>query len=179
MCERAGSKLENKSKILSDTLRVQKTIRDMHKALIKDISAAGNGAVSKPVLNAFTKLLMPGFVSSYFFIRAILVVYVGAGFYASIQLSEFNIPTTYDQLGNIVNIAREMLRVKKIMRSTISLFKAMKARAEREKFEPGRIQVIKGPPEFGTPSKKRITRKLSTETVSKPSFSAGQENPFL
>ncbi|RUO95615.1 hypothetical protein BC936DRAFT_143616, partial [Jimgerdemannia flammicorona] len=112
MCERAGSKLENKSKILSDTLRVQKTIRDMHKALIKDIFAVGNGAVSKPVLNAFTKLLMPGFISSYFFIRTILVLYVGAGFYASIQLSEFNIPTTYEQLGDIVNIAREMLRVK-------------------------------------------------------------------
>ncbi|KAG9293001.1 hypothetical protein G9A89_016363 [Geosiphon pyriformis] len=161
MCERAGSKPDNKSKILLDTLRVQKTMRDMHRALTGNIFAAGNGAVSKPVLNAFTKLLMPGFVSSYFFIRTILVVYVGAGFYASIQLSEFNIPTTYDQLGNIVNIAREMLRVKKILRSTISSFKAMKARADREKFEPGRIKLINSPPEFGTPSRKRISRKVS------------------
>ncbi|RUS22814.1 hypothetical protein BC937DRAFT_86674 [Endogone sp. FLAS-F59071] len=150
--------------ILLDTLRVQKTMRDMHRALTGNIFAAGNGAVSKPVLNAFTKLLMPGFVSSYFFIRTILVVYVGAGFYASIQLSEFNIPTTYDQLGNIVNIAREMLRVKKILRSTISSFKAMKARADREKFEPGRIKLINSPPEFGTPSRKRISRKVSCLT---------------
>jgi len=178
MCERAGSKLESKSKILSDTLKVQKTIRDMHQALIKDISAAGNGAVSKPVLNASMKLVMPGFISSYFFIRTILVVYIGAGFYASIQLSEFNIPTTYEQLGDIISIAREMLRVKKIMHSTISLFKAMKARAEREKFEPGRVRV-NSPMEFGTPSKKRISSKLSTKTVSKPSLYADIEDPFL
>ncbi|RUS22864.1 hypothetical protein BC937DRAFT_86157 [Endogone sp. FLAS-F59071] len=48
-----------------------------------------------------------------------------------------------------------------IMRNTISWFKAIKARAEREQFESGRIQVDNGPPEFATPSKKRISRKVS------------------
>jgi len=180
MCERAGSKHDNETKILSDTLKVQKTLRDMHKALIKDISAAGNGAVSHPVLNAFTKLVMPGFVSSYFFIRVIAIVYVGAGFYASIQLAEFNIPTTYDQLGGIIGIARAMLRVKKIMRSTITSFKVMKARADKEKFEPGRIQLVNGPPESGTPTKKRTTRNLPKKTAPKLNFSADEDNnPFL
>ncbi|KAG9298141.1 hypothetical protein G9A89_002578 [Geosiphon pyriformis] len=42
-----------------------------------------------------------------FFIRTILVVYIGAGFYASIQRSEFNIPATYDQLGYIVKIVQK------------------------------------------------------------------------
>ena len=37
----------------------------------------------------------------------------------------------------------------------------MKARADREQFESGRIQVDNGPPEFATPSKKRISRKVS------------------
>ncbi|RUS29604.1 hypothetical protein BC938DRAFT_480458 [Jimgerdemannia flammicorona] len=112
MCERAGSKADNKAKIDSDTLKLQKTLRDMHKALLKDISAVGSGAVTKPVPNAFTKLIMPGFVSSFFFIRAILVVYVGAGFYTSRQMAEFNIPTTYDQLEGLIDVARAMLRAK-------------------------------------------------------------------
>ncbi|RUO96498.1 hypothetical protein BC936DRAFT_141933 [Jimgerdemannia flammicorona] len=179
MCERAGSKADNKAKIDSDTLKLQKTLRDMHKALLKDISTAGSGAVTKPVLNAFTKLIMPGFVSSFFFIRVILVVYVGAGFYASRQMAEFNIPTTYDQLEGFIDVARAMLRAKNIIRNTISWFKTMKVRAEREQFESGRIQVDNGPPEFATPSKKRISRKLSTEIASKPSLFADQENPFL
>ncbi|KAG9300280.1 hypothetical protein G9A89_011353 [Geosiphon pyriformis] len=180
MCERAGSKPDNKAKIDSDTLKLQKTLRDMHKALLKDISTAGGGAVTKPVLKAFTKLIMPGFVSSFFFIRVILVVYVGAGFYASRQMAEFNIPTTYDQLEGFIDVARAMLRTKNIMRNTISWFKAIKARAEREQFESARIQVDNGPPEFATPSKKRISRKLSTETTSKPSLFADEEkNPFL
>ena len=109
MCECAGSELMKALRIPSLTLRVQKTIWDMHKALVKDISTAGAGAVSKPVLNAFPRLLMPAFVSSYFFFRIILIGYIGAGFYASVQLSEFNIPTMDEELGNIVNIAREML----------------------------------------------------------------------
>ncbi|RUS20196.1 hypothetical protein BC937DRAFT_86195, partial [Endogone sp. FLAS-F59071] len=58
------------AKIDSDTLKLQKTLRDMHKALLKDISTAGSGAVTKPVLNAFTKLIMPGFVFSFFFLSA-------------------------------------------------------------------------------------------------------------
>lgn len=84
----------------------------MHRTLIQDISTTGNGAVSNQVLHAFTKLLLPGFISSFFFMRIILVVYVGAGFYASIQLGEFNIPATYDQLWSVVDIARAMLQVK-------------------------------------------------------------------
>ena len=112
MCERAGSKADNQAKIDSDALKLQKTLRDMHKALIKDISTAGGGAVTKPVLNAFTKLIMPGFVSSFSFIRVILVVYVGAGFYMSQKMAEFNIPTTYDQLKGLIDVAHAMLQAK-------------------------------------------------------------------
>lgn len=122
MCERAGSKPDNKAKIDSDTLKLQKTLRDMHKALLKDISTAGGGTVTKPVLKAFTKLIMPGFVSSFFFIRVILVVYVGAGFYASRQMAEFNIPTTYDQLEGFIDVARAMLRTKVGNISYLSFF---------------------------------------------------------
>ncbi|RUP45027.1 hypothetical protein BC936DRAFT_148706 [Jimgerdemannia flammicorona] len=96
LCGRAGSKAENDRKITSNALRIQKTLRDMHWSLIEDIATTGRGMVSKPVLNSFVKLLMPGFLSSYFFIRIILVVYVGAGFYASVGLQDFDIPMKYD-----------------------------------------------------------------------------------
>ncbi|RUP51570.1 hypothetical protein BC936DRAFT_147315, partial [Jimgerdemannia flammicorona] len=159
LCERAGSKAENDRKITSNALRVQKTLRDMHWSLIEDIATTGRGMVSKPVLNSFVKLLMPGFLSSYFFIRIILVVYVGAGFYASVGLQDFDIPMKYDQLSGVVKIARAMLQTKKILHTTITRYEQIKARAEKEKFAPGRVRVIDRPKEFVTP-KRRQTHKV-------------------
>ncbi|CAG8491561.1 9633_t:CDS:2 [Paraglomus occultum] len=88
LCERAGSKVENDKKVDLHTLRVQKTLRDMHSALFEAIATAGGGALSRSVLHACTKLLMPGFISSWFFIRVMLVIYVGAGFYSSTKLAD-------------------------------------------------------------------------------------------
>jgi hypothetical protein len=98
LCERAGSKIENNRKILDNTLKVQKTLKDMHKTLIDTIVTTSCGAISKEVLDIIPKMLMPGFLSSRFFIRMILVIYVGAGFYLSAELVEFDIPTTYEEL---------------------------------------------------------------------------------
>jgi len=67
LCERTGSKMEDTPKIFSNTLKVQKTLRDMHRNLIEAISAEGGGTLSNPVIQASTKLLMPGFLSSYLF----------------------------------------------------------------------------------------------------------------
>ncbi|RUS31607.1 hypothetical protein BC938DRAFT_477466, partial [Jimgerdemannia flammicorona] len=78
-CGRAGSKTGNEKKLPE----VQKTLRDMYRSLVDAIKTASGGALSRPVLNAFTKFLMPGFLSSNFTIVVVLVVYVGAGFYAS------------------------------------------------------------------------------------------------
>ncbi|RUS27713.1 hypothetical protein BC938DRAFT_482843, partial [Jimgerdemannia flammicorona] len=115
------------------------------------------------------------FLSSYFFIRIILVVYVGAGFYASVGLQDFDIPMKYDQLSGVVKIARAMLQtknpitntplswyisMKKILHTTITRYEQIKARAEKEKFAPGRVRVIDRPKEFVTP-KRRQTHKLS------------------
>ncbi|POG58483.1 hypothetical protein GLOIN_2v1730315, partial [Rhizophagus irregularis DAOM 181602=DAOM 197198] len=52
-------------------------------------------ALSKQVLNACSKLIMPGFASSWFYFRAVLIIYVGGGFYASFELGKFDIPTSY------------------------------------------------------------------------------------
>ncbi|RUS34297.1 hypothetical protein BC938DRAFT_481365 [Jimgerdemannia flammicorona] len=49
LCERAGSKIENGKKILDNTLRVQKTLRDMHRTIVHTIMQAGGRALSKPV----------------------------------------------------------------------------------------------------------------------------------
>ncbi|CAG8517742.1 16529_t:CDS:2 [Acaulospora colombiana] len=71
MCE---SKVDDDAK---DILKTQKTLRDMHKSLVNAIMAESGGSLTKHVLRAYTELLMPGFVSKSFFIRAILIVYVG------------------------------------------------------------------------------------------------------
>lgn len=112
LCERTGSRIDNERKILSNTLKAQKTLRDMHRTLIEAISAEGGGMLSKQVLKATTKLLMPGFLSHCFFIRAFLVVYIGGGFYSSVNLADFDIPTTHSELWSVIRISRIMLQIK-------------------------------------------------------------------
>ncbi|CAG8453341.1 11186_t:CDS:2 [Funneliformis mosseae] len=96
------------------------------------ISVEGGGMLSKQVLRATTKLLMPGFLSHCFFIRAFLVVYIGGGFYSSVNLADFDIPTTYSELGSIIRVSRIMLQVKKLLNLTVCRFKLMKERAFKE-----------------------------------------------
>ncbi|CAI2193800.1 13649_t:CDS:10, partial [Funneliformis geosporum] len=149
MCE---SKVDDDMK---DTLKTQKTLRDMHKGLVKVITAESSGSLSKQVLRACTKLHMPGFVSKSFFIRAILIVYVGGNFYLSFELAKLNIPTKYNELGETIKIARVMLQIKKLLRSTVSRFKRIKERAEKEKFASGKVVMSNGCKEYRTPEKSK------------------------
>ncbi|RUS23791.1 hypothetical protein BC938DRAFT_474622, partial [Jimgerdemannia flammicorona] len=123
-------------------------------SLYDAITEAGNGALSKSVSNQTTKLLMPGFISSYFFVRILLVLYVGAGFYASLDLAEFDIPTTTKEIENILKAARIMLQIKKIMVSTVARFRKMKERAIQEKFGGENVVIHGRQPEPVTPKKK-------------------------
>ncbi|PKK73879.1 hypothetical protein RhiirC2_739913, partial [Rhizophagus irregularis] len=52
LCERAGSKVDNDTKNFSVILKVLKTLRDMHRSLVKAIAIESGGALSKQVLNA-------------------------------------------------------------------------------------------------------------------------------
>jgi len=153
LCERTGSRIENERKILSNTLKAQKTLRDMHRTLVEAISVEGGGMLSKQVLGATTKLLMPGFLSHCFFIRAFLVVYIGGGFYSSIILADFDIPSTYSELGSIIKVSRIMLRVKKLLNLTVCRFKLMKERAFNEKFASGKVLVNARSQEYRSPQK--------------------------
>ncbi|CAI2181372.1 15231_t:CDS:10 [Funneliformis geosporum] len=153
VCERTGSKIENKRKIISNNLKAQKTLRDMHRSLIEVISAEGGGILSKPILQASTKLIMPGFLSSYFLMRAILIIYVGEGYYSSINLADFDIPTKYEELKSIIEISRIMLQVKKLLSITITRFKLMKNRAKKEKLAPGRVILPVRQKEYRSPQK--------------------------
>ncbi|CAG8536651.1 4996_t:CDS:10 [Acaulospora morrowiae] len=155
LCERTGSKIEDTPKIFSNSLKVQKTLRDMHQNLIKTIFAEGGGTLSKPVLEASTKLLMPGFLSSYFFMRAILIIYIGGGFYASVNLSEFYIPIKYQELEFLIKMSRIMLQIKKLLSISISRFKQMKSRAGREKFALGKVTMPTGEREYRSFQKPR------------------------
>ena len=84
----------------------------MHRTLIDTLVETGGGAVSKTVAQGLNKFLMPGFVSSNYFIRVLLDMYVGGGYHVSIRLAEFDIPTTYNDLSGIIKMARTMLQVK-------------------------------------------------------------------
>ncbi|CAG8641243.1 5411_t:CDS:2 [Funneliformis mosseae] len=152
LCERAGSKIDNDTKNFSDILKVLKTLRDMHRSLVKAIAIESGGALSKQVLNACNKLIMPGFASSWFYLRAVLIIYVGGGFYASFELGKFDIPTSYDELWKLTKIARIMLQIKKLLRFTVSRFKRIMERAEKEKFLPGKVTIIEAK-ETRTPNK--------------------------
>ncbi|CAG8587086.1 2938_t:CDS:2, partial [Funneliformis caledonium] len=152
LCERAGSKVDNDTKNFSDILKVLKTLRDMHRSLVKAIAIESGGALSKQVLNACNKLIMPGFASSWFYFRAVLIIYVGGGFYASFELGKFDIPTSYDEIWKLTKIARIMLQIKKLLRFTVSRFKRIMERAEKEKFIPGKVTIIEAK-ESRTPKK--------------------------
>ncbi|CAG8569672.1 6042_t:CDS:10 [Ambispora gerdemannii] len=166
LCERTGSKIEDTPKIFSNSLKVQKTLRDMHQNLIKTIFAEGGGTLSKPVLEASTKLLMPGFLSSYFFMRAILIIYIGGGFYASVNLSEFYIPTKYQELEFLIKMSRIMLQIKKLLSISISRFKQMKSRAEKEKFALGKVTMPTRQREYRSFQKPRVPKEASTKDIS-------------
>ncbi|CAG8707210.1 4247_t:CDS:2, partial [Dentiscutata heterogama] len=167
LCERTGSKIEDTHKIFSNSLKVQKTLRDMHQNLIKTIFAEGGGTLSKPVLEASTKLLMPGFLSSYFFMRAILIIYIGGGFYASINLSEFYIPTKYQELEFLIRMSRIMLQIKKLLSISISRFKQMKGRAEKEKFALGKVAMPGRQREYRSFQKPKVPKASEEEITNK------------
>ncbi|CAI2191498.1 19307_t:CDS:2 [Funneliformis geosporum] len=183
LCERAGSKVDNDTKNFSDILKVLKTLRDMHRSLVKAIAIESGGALSKQVLNACNKLIMPGFASSWFYLRAVLIIYVGGGFYTSFELGKFDIPTSYDEIWKLTKIARIMLQIKvgnipsqfrlkilhslsssydmqKLLRFTVSRFKRIMERAEKEKFLTGKVTIIeaKEPRTPNKPKKKRKTK---------------------
>ncbi|CAG8786289.1 32273_t:CDS:10, partial [Gigaspora margarita] len=63
------------------------------------------GTLSKQALNACNKLTMPGFTSSWFCLRAVLIIYVGSGFYVSFELGKFDIPTSYNEIWKLTKIA--------------------------------------------------------------------------
>lgn len=154
----------------------------MHQTLIKVISAEGGGMLSKPVLQASSKLLMPGFLSSCFFMRTILIIYVGEGYYSSLNLADFDIPTKYGELEHIIKISRIMLQIKvsgipkffntalhllympyflqRLVSTTISQFKRMKESAEKEKLTPGRVAVHDRKKEYRSPQKPKVCNKL-------------------
>ncbi|CAG8649461.1 5257_t:CDS:2, partial [Paraglomus brasilianum] len=157
LCERSGSKIEDGRKILDNTLKVQKTLRDMHQTLLETLSNAGGGAV---VVQAFRKLILPGFISSRFFVRVLLNVYIGGKYHGSIMLAEFDIPTQFDEMGNIVAIAQMMLNVKNIFKQTIKTFILMKEASEKKKHSVENVLVSSRVKEHVTPKAKLRNEKL-------------------
>ncbi|CAG8826314.1 14535_t:CDS:2, partial [Racocetra persica] len=150
LCERAGSKIENGKKKLNNTLKVQKTLRDMHQTLLETLSHAGGGAVPARVSKAFRQLVLPGFITSRFFIRILLIVYIGGKYYGSKVLAEFDIPTQFDELGKIAKIARVMLNVKA---------------SEKNKHSAENVMISQRIEEHATPKVKKTKRALEISNI--------------
>uniref|UniRef100_U9THA6 Uncharacterized protein n=1 Tax=Rhizophagus irregularis (strain DAOM 181602 / DAOM 197198 / MUCL 43194) TaxID=747089 RepID=U9THA6_RHIID len=55
------------------------------------------------------------------------------GYYSSLNLVDFDIPTKYEELEYIIRISHIMLQVKKLLLTTISQFKHIKKRVKKEK----------------------------------------------
>ncbi|GET61016.1 hypothetical protein GLOIN_2v1485939 [Rhizophagus irregularis DAOM 181602=DAOM 197198] len=109
ICKRASSKVDNDTKNFSDILKVLKTLRDMHRTLVKAIAIESGESDS----------------THHF------------------ELGKFDIPTSYDEIWKLTKIARIMLQIKKLLRYTVSRFKRIIERAEKEKFLPGKVTIIK------------------------------------
>ncbi|CAG8754206.1 6881_t:CDS:2, partial [Acaulospora morrowiae] len=134
-CERAELKIENGKKIFDNTLKVQKTLCDMHQKLLETLSNAGGGAIPVKVVQTSRKLLLPGFILSQFFIQVLLNVYIGGKYYGSIMLAELNVPTQFDEMSNIATIARMMLNIKNIFKQTVKTFTFMEEASKKHSTE--------------------------------------------
>ncbi|CAG8584858.1 736_t:CDS:10, partial [Paraglomus occultum] len=124
LCERAGSKIENGTKNLDNSLKVQRTVRDMHRTLVDTLSETGGGNADS--LASFQQVANTRIHLVKFFHSQALRHYVGGGSHISAKFSEFDIPATDDGLSGVVKMARTMLQVKipKVNRTQ------MKAKAE-------------------------------------------------
>ncbi|CAG8642804.1 11179_t:CDS:2, partial [Paraglomus occultum] len=158
LCERAGSITDNGKKVTSDSVKVQKLLRDMHSSLMDHIKTLGGG-LTQQMLRASTKLVMPGFISNCFELRVFLLVYIGGNFYASMELARLDIPTTHKELKNIVKIGEVMLQATNVLRSTINRFKRMKQKAEKDKLSVQKIIPFERTEEERTPKKPKNNRK--------------------
>ncbi|RUS27435.1 hypothetical protein BC938DRAFT_483255 [Jimgerdemannia flammicorona] len=118
----------------------------MHRSLIDAIVIADGGRISRHVLAAVPGLLMPGFLTSRFSIRVILVMYVGAGFYLSTDLASFDIPLNFKGLNGVLKMARIMLQ-------TIE-------RAESERFSSEKVSFPARLEEFKSPKKLKKKRSI-------------------
>ncbi|CAI2195320.1 18237_t:CDS:2, partial [Funneliformis geosporum] len=135
LCERAGSKIEM--------------------TLLETLSNAGGGAVPVKVAQAFRKLLLPGFISSRFFIRVLLNVYIGGKYHGSVILAEFDVPTQFDEMSKIVTIARMMLNVKNIFKQTIRTFTLMEEASKKKKHSVDNVLVPSRVKEHVSPKAKK------------------------
>ena len=79
---------------------------------METLSEVGGGALLVKVVQAFWQLILPGFITSWFFIHVLVNMYIGSKYYGSTVLGEFDIPTRFDEMGKIVEIAWIMLTIK-------------------------------------------------------------------
>ncbi|KAG9296948.1 hypothetical protein G9A89_003662 [Geosiphon pyriformis] len=92
------------SSLTNDTIADDSIVREdyKHSDPLNTLSETGGGALSPKIIQNFPKLLIPGFVSSRFFVRVLLNVCFGGEYCGSTKLAELDIPTQLNDLRRIV-----------------------------------------------------------------------------
>ncbi|KAI8999248.1 hypothetical protein BC832DRAFT_616580 [Gaertneriomyces semiglobifer] len=113
LCERVGAKAENVFKGNAITLKIAKTLRDQREALMRNIASAGNESFHEDTLQASRKLAMVGFTTSAWLVNPVMLLYVGAGFYACWEMDAVECPVDMDRVNHLVQAAELMLKLKR------------------------------------------------------------------
>ncbi|KAJ1569250.1 hypothetical protein HK096_003753 [Nowakowskiella sp. JEL0078] len=150
--ERVGSKFNNGNKLQTDSFKLAKTLRDMHIKLRRDIEAAGGGFMSKEAANAMKTIRMVGFRTAGFTVQASVMIYAGGGFFIRKVVNDIAVPVQEMDIGQNIEIIQEMLKMKKILSSTVQNFEQIKQYGLKSKIYGSIRHVYKA--EAATPEKK-------------------------
>ncbi|KAI8820619.1 hypothetical protein BJ741DRAFT_637980 [Chytriomyces cf. hyalinus JEL632] len=131
--ERVGSNLNPGNKLQTDSLKLSKTLRDMHVKLRKDIETACGGYMSKEAADAMQIIRMCGFRTTGYTVQSSALVYAGGGFFIRKVISDFAVPTHERDIRMNVVIIKEMLKMKNILTSTVQNFERIKHRCMNTK----------------------------------------------
>ncbi|KAI8822811.1 hypothetical protein BJ741DRAFT_635165 [Chytriomyces cf. hyalinus JEL632] len=127
--ERVGSKQNPGNKLQTDSLKLAKTLRDMHVKLRRDIEAACGGFMPKEAANSMQVLRMGGFRTTGFTVQTSVLIYAGGGFFIRKVVNDFAVPTHERDIGKNVVIIKEMMKMKKILSLTVKNFESIKRRS--------------------------------------------------
>ncbi|RUS32979.1 hypothetical protein BC938DRAFT_473625 [Jimgerdemannia flammicorona] len=148
--ENAGTKCDNKRKVSKDSLRTMKNLRDMLLSIRKRFPVPGESSILD---EAFKQLVLPGIVMSSWTYRIIAVSPIDDTWHGLIDVDKFILPTTMNELQQVLKCCRSMLLVREILKKTIQIMRLAAEVVDEDGFVPCENQG--SPEEQRTPKKKK------------------------